>query len=66
MGETSAGGPLPPMSYGQAVIGLESALGVNQNGAERVLAELGVDMRRFPTPEQAAAWTGIGGRKVHQ
>jgi len=57
--ETDSGGLLPPMSYGQALIVLDSAPGVNQNIAERILAELGVDMRRFPTPEQAAAWAGI-------
>jgi transposase len=57
--ETSPGAPLPPMSYGQALLVLDTAPGVNQNIAERILAELGVDMNRFPTPEQAAAWTGI-------
>ncbi len=57
--ETSSGEPLPPMSYGQALIVLDSAPGVNQNIAERILAELGVDMSRFPTPEQAAAWAGL-------
>jgi len=57
--ETSTGAPLPPMSYGQALIVLDTAPGVNQNIAERILAELGADMRRFATPEQAAAWTGL-------
>jgi len=57
--ETSLGAPLPPMSYGQALLVLDTVPGVNQNIAERILAELGVDMNRFPTPEQAAAWTGI-------
>ena len=54
-----ADGPLPPLSYGEALIVLDTAPGVNQNVAETVLAELGADMSRFPTPEQAAAWAGI-------
>jgi transposase len=49
----------PPMSYEQAIILLDTIPGVNQRVAETVVAELGVDMRRFATPEQAAAWTGI-------
>lgn len=54
-----ADGPLPPLSYGEALIVLDTAPGVNQNVAETVLAELGADMSRFPTPEQAAAWAGV-------
>ena len=57
--ERPAGPPLPPVSYGDAIILLDTAPGVNQRVAETVLAELGADMSRFPTPEQAAAWTGI-------
>lgn len=51
--------PLPPLSYGDAIALLDTAPGVDQRVAETVLAELGADMSRFPTPEQAAAWTGI-------
>lgn len=56
---TLTGGSLPPLSYGEALIVLDTAPGVNQNVAETVLAELGADMSRFPTPEQAAAWAGV-------
>jgi len=58
-GETPADEPLPPLSYENAAILLDTAPGVDQRVAETVLAELGADMRQFPTPEQAAAWTGI-------
>lgn len=57
--EKPADGPLPPMSYGEAITILDTAPGVNQRVAETVLAELGADMRRFPTPEQASAWSSI-------
>jgi len=53
------GEPLPPLGYAQAVTLLDTAPGVDQRVAETVLAEMGADMRRFPTPEQAAAWSGI-------
>lgn len=53
-------GELPlPMNFEQAIILLDTVPGVNQRVAETVVAELGVDMRRFATPEHAAAWTGI-------
>jgi len=57
--ERAARDPLPPMGYAQAVTLLDTAPGVDKRVAETVLAELGADMRRFPTPEQAAAWSGI-------
>jgi transposase len=49
----------PPMNYEQAIILLDTIPGVNERVAETAVAELGVDMRRFATPEHAAAWTGI-------
>jgi transposase len=58
-GETSADGSLPPLSWGEAVTLLDTAPGVDRKVAEVVLAEMGVNMGQFPTPEQAAAWTGI-------
>jgi transposase len=57
--ERPGGDPLPPLGYAQAVALLDTAPGVDKRVAETVLAELGADMRRFPTPEQAAAWSGI-------
>ena len=47
------------MRYEDAVALLDTAPGVDQRVAETVLAELGADMRRFPTPEHAAAWSGL-------
>jgi len=33
--------------------------GVGRRAAEHIVAELGVDMSRFPTAAHAASWTGI-------
>jgi transposase len=57
--ERDSGELPPPMNFEQAIILLDTVPGVNQRVAETVVAELGVDMRRFATPEHAAAWTGI-------
>ena len=57
--DSSAEGLLSPMSYSEAMALLDTIPGVNQRVAETVLAELGVDMRRFATPEQASAWSGL-------
>jgi transposase len=56
---SSTTAPLAPMRYEDAVALLDTAPGVDQRVAETVLAELGADMRRFPTPEHAAAWSGL-------
>jgi transposase len=50
---------LPPMTYEQAISILDTAPGVDQRVAETILAELGADMRRFPTPDHAATWSGV-------
>jgi hypothetical protein len=33
--------------------------GVNQRGAEMILAEIGIDMARFGTAARLAAWSGV-------
>jgi transposase len=38
---------------------LDTITGVARRSAEQILAELGADMRRFPTAAHAASWTGI-------
>lgn len=48
--------PLPPA---QAVALLDTIPGVDQRLAELIVAELGVDMRRFPSAAHAAAWAGL-------
>lgn len=38
---------------------LDTIPGVNRRGAEVILAEVGNDMSRFPTPKHLASWAGI-------
>jgi transposase len=47
------------VTYAQAIALWDSAPGVNQRAAEVLVAEIGVDMSRFPTPEQLASWCGV-------
>lgn len=42
-----------------AVTALTSITGVSRTTAEVVIAEIGVDMSRFPTPGHLAAWAGL-------
>ncbi len=48
--------PLPPA---QAVALRDTIPGVDQRLAEMIVAELGTDMRRFPSAAHAAAWAGL-------
>ncbi len=43
----------------QALEQLQTIPGIGQRAAEVLIAELGVDMSRFPTAQHAAAWAGI-------
>jgi transposase len=44
----------------QAVVDrLDTIPGVNQRAAQVIIAELGVDMSRFPTPAHLASWAGM-------
>jgi transposase len=48
-----------PPSYLQAAQLLDTIPGVNQRLAEIILAEIGADMRRFPSARHLASWVGI-------
>jgi transposase len=51
--------PPPPPSFRQAIVLLDPVPGIEVVGAEKILAELGTDMRQFPSAAHAASWTGI-------
>ena len=60
--EASAGdrdAPRPPMPFTQAIALLDTIPGVNQRGAELLVAEWGTDMSRFGTASRLSAWTGV-------
>ena len=50
---------LEPLTYTAALNCLETIPGVSRRIAEVIVAELGVDMARFPSAKQAAAWSGV-------
>jgi transposase len=47
------------LSWKEAVILLDSIPGINQRAAEGILAEIGIDMSRFPTAAHLASWAGM-------
>jgi transposase len=48
-----------PLPYPQAVQLLDTLPGVNQRIAQIIVAEIGVDMRRFPSAAHLASWVGL-------
>lgn len=47
------------LSWEEAVRLLDTITGVNQRVAELILAEIGSEMSRFPSPEHLASWAGV-------
>jgi transposase len=45
--------------FEQAVILLDTIPGVGREAAESIVAEIGVDMTRFPSADHLAAWAGV-------
>jgi transposase len=52
-------GATSSVSFTQAITLLDTIPGVNQRGAEMLVAEWGVDMLRFGTAARLAAWRGV-------
>jgi transposase len=52
-------GATSSVSFTQAITLLDTIPGVNQRGAEMLVAEWGVDMLRFGTAARLAAWSGV-------
>ena len=51
--------PGPPLAFARAVTGLETLPGVDQRGAERLVAEGGTELQRLGTASRLSAWTGV-------
>jgi transposase len=54
-----AGEGEPPLSWLEAVALLDTIPGVDRRTAEKMLAEMGLDMSRFPTAGHLATWAGL-------
>ena len=46
-------------TYAKAVALLDGIPGIATRGAQAILAETGLDMRRFPTPGHLTSWAGV-------
>jgi transposase len=51
--------PQSPLTFARAVSVLDTIPGVNQRGAELLVAEWGIDMTRFGTAQRLSAWSGV-------
>jgi transposase len=49
----------PPLTCTRAVELLDTIPGIDQRGAEVIVAEIGIDMSRFETAPRLAAWAGV-------
>ena len=54
-----ATGIAPPLTFTRAIELLDTIPGVDQRGAEVIVAEIGIDMSRFETAPRLAAWAGV-------
>ncbi len=61
-----------PLTWQAAADILDSSPGVDQKAASQVLAEMGIDMRQFPSANHLSAWGGLapgnrqsGGKRFH-
>ena len=45
--------------FGEEIVQMDSVTGVGQRTAEALVAEVGVDMTRFPTADHLTAWAGL-------
>jgi transposase len=48
-----------PLSWKEAVALLDTIPGINQRAAEGILAEIGIEMSRFPSAGHLASWAGM-------
>ena len=48
-----------PLSWDEAVRLLDTIPGINPRAAQGILAEIGTDMRRFPSAKHLASWAGM-------
>jgi len=49
----------PGLTWSEAAVLLDTIPGIDRKTAEVMLAEMGLDMRQFPTDKHLAAWAGL-------
>ena len=59
MSRVPSGAVSPPLTFTRAVELLDTIPGIDQRGAEVIVAEIGIDMSRFETAPRLAAWAGV-------
>ena len=57
--QADANGTKAPLSWEAAVALLDTIPGIGRRAAEQILAEIGPDMRRFPTEAHIASWARL-------
>ena len=58
-GGKGAEGGASPSPFDEALRRLDAIPGVNARAAQTIVAEIGIDMGRFPTPHHLASWAGL-------
>jgi transposase len=53
------GQDVPSLTWAQAIVLLCSIPGISRRAAEGILAEIGIDMSRFPSSGHLASWAGM-------
>jgi len=56
---SSAPPPLPPLTWSQAVTLVDTSPGFDVRSAQNILAEIGIDMKRFFDADHLASWAGV-------
>lgn len=57
--ETEIDQLMSPFDQDDLLLRLDSIPGVNKKTAQIIIAELGIDMQRFPSAKHAASWAGL-------
>jgi transposase len=55
----AVGDTKPPLTWVEAVALLKTIPGVDERTAEKILAEIGLNMKQFPTAGHLATWAGL-------
>jgi transposase len=58
LGTPDAADTQAPLTWQKATALVDSVPGIDQRAAEGILAEIGLDMSRFPTDKHLASWSG--------